>query len=203
MKEADNNVFVIKRASHLKKTFFEIKYEKSLLKLKNPNGIKVILYRWYYFLHKAFCRKKQWLIMDRVNKADDNAEAFFSYLANHEPRGAKPHFAIGKCSDYDRLRSSYKNVIECNTTRFYKKYMLSDALISSHVDDFILSPMGLKQVYYKDITCGKKTIFLQHGVTQNDISKYLNKFSKNISGVTVTSQKECEIFKKASFCYTP
>ena len=201
LKESANNAFLIRKASRIKKLFFEAKYEKSLLKIKEPRGIKIILYRWYYFLHKFFSRKKQMLIMDRINKADDNAEVFFSYLSENKPRGTKAYFAIAKGNDYERLKKSHKHIVEYNTKRFYKKYIVADALISSHVDDFILAPMGSKQVYFKDITCGKKTVFLQHGVTQNDISSYLNKFSKNISAIVTASPKEREIFSGKRFCY--
>lgn len=201
LKEAASNIFVIKKASFPRKIYFEAKYEKDLLKVKNPKGIKIVLYRWYYFLRKAFPLKKQWLIMDRINKADDNAEAFFAHIKENKVSGVKSHFAIAKGKDFDRLNKKYGKVVEYNTPKFYAKYIISDALISSHVDDFILRPMGWKQVYYKDLTCKKKIIFLQHGVTQNDISGYLNKFSKNITGVTTTSGIENQIFKGQKFCY--
>lgn len=204
LKQASKDVFVVKRMMKPKRMLMELRYDRDLLKVKNPKGWKIVLHRWYYFLTKTFSRKQRWLLMDRINKADDNAEAFFAYTkekGRSRLRGIKTSFAISRGADFDRLSKEHDNIIEYNTRRFFTEYMISDALISSHADDFILRPMGWKQVYNKDITCRKKFIFLQHGVTQNDISGYLNKFSKNITGFVAVSPIECENLASDSYCY--
>ncbi len=201
MKKSDGQVFLIKRASGLRKLFYELKYNRSLLKVKNPKGYKIIAYRWLYFISRLFPSKSRWLLMDRINKADDNAEALFDYL-NKEGRGrVKARFAISEGADFDRMSAEYKGITKYNTRRFYLDYVFSDVVISSHVDDFIMKPLSWKQVYIKDISAKKKFIFLQHGVTQNDISGYLNKFSKNIHGITVVSEVERDIIRGPEYMY--
>jgi CDP-glycerol glycerophosphotransferase (TagB/SpsB family) len=200
LKKSSKNVFVIKRSSALKKCLYELKYDKSLLKLKNPRGYKIVAYRWIYFIGKMFHKKPRWLLMDRINKADDNAEALFDYICKQRPE-VKARFVIAEGEEHDRLLKEYKNVTVYNSRRHYIDYILSDRIISSHVDDFVMRPLSWKQVYIKDITANKKFIFLQHGVTQNDISAYLNKFSKNVFGITVVSKVERDLFRGGKFAY--
>ena len=201
LKKASKNVFVIKRASKLKKLFYELKYSKELFKLKNPRGYKIVAYRWIYFVSKLFHKKPRWLLMDRINKADDNAEALFDYICKNKSKEVKARFVVSEGSEFERLNKEYGNVTVYNSRRHYIDYILSDRIISSHVDDFVMRPLSWKQVYIKDITAHKKFIFLQHGVTQNDISNYLNKFSKNIWGITVVSKIERDLFRDGKFVY--
>ncbi len=201
LKKGADTTFSISLASKPRKAFYELRYDLKLIELEKITGCKTVLYRWYYFLSKLFASKKRWLIMDRINKADDNGEAFFSYIRKNKVRGTSAHFAINRGKDFERIKKELGHVVEYNTKRFYLKYISSDALISSHADDFILQPMGKKQLYNKDITCKKKIIFLQHGITQNDISAYLNKLSKNITGLVTASPIEAKIFSRAEFCY--
>ncbi|MBQ4070899.1 MAG: CDP-glycerol glycerophosphotransferase family protein [Clostridia bacterium] len=201
MRRSDKQVFLIKRASRIRKLAYELKYCRSLLKVKNPKGTKIIAYRWLYFVGRLFSFKKKWLLMDRINKADDNAEALFDYMNKKGRRKAKARFAVADGGELKRLKKRYRGVIKYNTRRFYLNYVLSDVIISSHVDDFIMRPLLWKQVYIKDISAKKKFVFLQHGVTQNDISNYLNKFSKNIYGITVVSDIERENISRTEYMY--
>ncbi len=186
----------------LGKFFSELRYAFSIIGLKSPRGYKVVAYRAIYFLSHLFLRKKRWLLMDRINKADDNAEALFAHLKNNPERRVKPVFAVARGESYDRLRSEYGDVVEYNTKKYYIQYLVSDVVISSHVDDFIRRPLGWKQVYVKDITVGKKFVFLQHGISQNDISAYLNRFSKNVSGLVIAASTERELFADEKYGYS-
>ncbi len=201
LKKASKNVFVIKRTSKMKKLFYELKYDKDLFKLKNPKGYKIVAYRWIYFISKLFHSKPRWLLMDRINKADDNAEALFDYVCKNRAKDVKAKFVVADGDEFRRLKGAYGRVTAYNSRRHYIDYILSDAIVSSHVDDFVMSPLSWKQVYIKDITSKKKFIFLQHGVTQNDISNYLNKFSKNIYGLTVASKVERDLFRESKYVY--
>lgn len=200
-KKTTKNVFVIKRSSKLKMILYELKYCKDLMKLKNPKGYKIVAYRWLHFINKLFATKPRWLLMDRINKADDNAEALFDYVSKNKKRELKAHFVVADGEELERLKRDYKNVIVYNSRRHYLDYIFSDVIISSHVDDFVMRPLSWKQVYIKDIMAKKKFVFLQHGVTQNDISGYLNKFSKNVYGITVVSKIERDIFRSGKFAY--
>ena len=191
----------IARVSAFGRLFSELRYACNIIGLQSPRGYKVVAYRAMYFLSRLFLRKKRWLLMDRINKADDNAEALFVHLKKNPLRGVKPVFAVAKGESYDRLRSEYGDVVEYNTKKYYIQYVVSDVVISSHVDDFIRRPLGWKQVYVKDITVGKKFVFLQHGISQNDISNYLNKFSKNVDGLVIAASTERELFADEKYGY--
>ena len=201
LKKSEKYVFVIKRSSKFKKLLYELKYSSELFKLKSPRGYKIVAYRWIYFICKLFHKKPRWLLMDRINKADDNAEALFDYICNNKRKQVKARFAVADGAELQRLKEKYKKVTNYNSRRYYIDYVLSDCIISSHVDDFVMRPLSWKQVYIKDITAKKRFIFLQHGVTQNDISNYLNKFSKNVYGITVASRVERDLFRDGKYLY--
>lgn len=201
-KVVNKNTFVVKRKkSFLAKLVQELKYDKSLIKLKNTSGLKLIFIRWYYKLYKTFHKKQEWLITDRINKAGDNGEAFFRYLENKKPKDINYCYAISKCKDYDDLKKEFKNVIELKTKKFYLKYLLCDKNISSQADDFITIPLGVKQWYLKDIINDKDFIFLQHGIALNDLSGWLNRYTKNITGLIASAKPEYDIFCEPQFCY--
>ena len=193
---------VIKRASFFGRALAELKYCASIIGLKSPRGYKVVAYRGIYFLSRIFRRKKRWLLMDRINKGDDNAEALFTYLCENCRDSVKPVFAVARGKSFDELSAKYGNVVEFNTKRYYVSYIVSDAIISSHVDDFIRRPLSWKEVYVKDLTARKSFIFLQHGISQNDISAYLNKYSKNIRGLVVAANTERKLFAGPEYAYS-
>jgi CDP-glycerol glycerophosphotransferase (TagB/SpsB family) len=67
-------------------------------------------------------------------------------------------------------------------SHYYKFiFLLSDKIISSHFDDFCINPYFPSGTddYYKDLNAAQSFIFLQHGITQNDLSDMLGKYGKN------------------------
>lgn len=82
-----------KRAQRRFKTFNKIGAEKA-------SNVRKIMEH----LYKIKKNKRVWLFMDRINKADDNAEALFEY-AMQQNDGIKKYFIISKDSpDYNRLK---------------------------------------------------------------------------------------------------
>ena len=69
-------------------------------------------------------------------------------------------------------------------------YLLSRFMISSHADDFILHPFAEQDPLYKDLTAQKNIVFLQHGVIQDDLSGWLNRYNKNFTGFVTTARPE-------------
>jgi len=202
LKKISKYGFVIKKINRLKKLFYEFKYNLSLLKMKNKNAkpFKIVLMRWYYKFYKFFHKKKVWLISDRASKAGDNGEAFFLHLKENKIKNVKYKFAIAKGDDYNRLKQ-FGDVVELKSKKFYKQYLLADDIISSQLEESInIFPLTFKEPFVKDITYFKNIIFLQHGVTNNDISNWLNKYSKKLDGLICTSQNEVELFKNIN-CY--
>lgn len=121
-----------------------------------------------------------WMLVDRDIQADDNAEHLYRYIAAAHPE-QKIYFALRKSShDWSRLEKEGFNLVEFGTARYLRLLRGASKLISSHLDFFIVE-------YKKDIMLGKQFVFLQHGITKDDMSGWFN--TKHID-LLVTATKE-------------
>lgn len=184
---------------HLKK---EAGMVKRLIKLgkKKSGAPKAIFSRLLYHCLKPFVRKPIYIFMDRVDKADDNAEVLFRY-ANSKKDGIKKYFILTKESkDFPRMKQ-YGKVIPYGSYRHKLLLLLCDKLISSHADDIILNPFGSTKIYYKDLLTFD-FVFLQHGITQNDLSDWLYKYKKNIKLFVTAAHDEHKSIVNGDYAYT-
>ena len=150
-----------------------------------------LLYRLCYRMNKLFKKKEIWLICDRVDVAGDNAEALFKYISKVKPENVDYYFVLNKDSkDVERIKK-YGKVLYYNSCKYVNKFLLCDKLISSHFDDHVF---GSKKIdnYLLDLT-NYKYIFLQHGVTYNNISPLINKFIYDVSLFTTVSDRETDL----------
>ncbi len=161
-----------KNRRHLK---YELQYWKHLRKVKRRYLIKS---RILYFLMRPF-NKNVWLISDRPNKAGDNGEHFFKYVQSIKHKGIKPYFVIQKDSeDYEKM-SKIGKIIDFNSVMFRLMTLQSTNVISSQASEYILNPYEGDYKYMSDLY-NYNFVFLQHGITKDDISGWLNKTNKNI-----------------------
>ena len=165
-------------------------YQKEL-KNSNDKTARVSYYaRKYYFLRKKFLRRQRWIISDRHNNAGDNGEELFRYMIKKHTHRVKYFFAIDKESgDYKKLRRLGK-VLQLKTSKYKMNYLLADTIISSHLDNSELYPFNFK--YLSDIFSKKKIVFLQHGVTKDDISKIYSRKQQKIDLFITCANKEYE-----------
>ncbi len=124
-----------------------------------------------------------WLLMDRVTQADDNAEHLYRYLKNNYPE-QRCYFALSRNStDWMRLQSEGFNLIEFGTEKFERQLRKASKIISSHLDKPINNYFGDEYEY------SKKFVFLQHGVTKDDLSNWFNT-KKNLQCIIATTKPE-------------
>ncbi len=139
---------------------------------------KTRLFRIIRKIGRLICRRKIWLVSDRAFNADDNGEALFKYLVE---KNVDAVFAIKKdCEDYQRIQK-IGNVVEYESLAYKFLLCICECHISSqldHMENHEEAPQ----------------IFLQHGVTENDISKYINPASHKNFYLIVTALKEKEGF---------
>lgn len=128
-----------------------------------------------------------WIIMDRDTQADDNGEHFYRYVKENHPE-QKIYFALNKDShDWNRLSKEGFNLLDFKSNEYKDKLNVASYLISSHVDEYIINP-------FKDnFEFTKKFIFLQHGITHNDLSSWLNS-KRNLSLVIAATPDEYHAF---------
>lgn len=149
-----------------------------LVELLLKRDLKAIAMRNAYFLYKSFKRKKIYVFMERIDKADDNAEYLFRYALKQNDKIRKC-FIISKSSpDYNRIKK-YGKVIAYNS--IYHKFilLLADKVISSQGEDNIRLPFRGDGKHVREL-CDYKFIFLQHGIIKDNLSGWLNKYNKNL-----------------------
>lgn len=197
--QPDNKTIVIQKKTKVNWLKKEIRYLQSYLKVgkytrkvndsNNKNFFySPITFRIIYYLTKPFFNGEIWIISDRYDAAGDNGEALFCYMSKIKT-GVGVYFAVSKSSsDYDRLRNVGK-VID-RESWFYKLIFLhSNKIISSHADDYVINPFGYNQAFLRDLF-NFDFVFLQHGIIMNDLSKWLNRYNKNIRLFITSSRKE-------------
>lgn len=195
-----SNLLILEKAENIKgferKILCEI-FRKKGKKFKRGFGARTL-----YNVFKHFKHKEIWLISDRLDKADDNGEAFFDYINNVNPqKDIITYFVTEKSnSDYDRIKQIGK------TVSFYSfKYkmlsLLCDKIVSSQANEYTYNRFFDMKYLYKDILAKQKFVFLQHGVTKDNVSKWLNKYNQNISILVTATNDEYESMLLPEYYY--
>lgn len=144
-----------------------------------------------------------WLISDRQTIADDNGAALFRHLAARKDLPADVYFVVSKDSpDYEKL-SAVGPVLAYGSPEHLRMHMVSDLAISSQSLDHIVSPFPHPSYrkYYADLLADLDYVFLQHGITMNDVSRPLNRYRKNISGLVTAARTEHQSFLDYEYFY--
>ena len=129
--------------------------------------------------------KDAWLLMDKDSMADDNAEHLYRYILNNH-KDINAYFLLKKSSkDWNRLKKEGFRLIAFGTTEHKILLMNTINILSSHAAPFVVS--YLSNAIYKNHLNFKFT-FLQHGVTKDNISKWMN--SRKVDCFIATSQEE-------------
>ena len=115
--------------------------------------------------------KGAWLLMDRDVQADDNAEHLYRHLMQKHPE-ISAYFVLRRNShDWQRLKKEGFKLLAFGSTNHKLAFLKCRVLASSHIDGYIVNFLPRK--WFGDIT-SHKFVFLQHGVTEGDISTWIN-----------------------------
>lgn len=119
-----------------------------------------------------------WLFLDRETQADDNAEHLYRWARKHHP-GRRCFFVLERSShDWQRLEQEGFALVAFGSEEHRRLWRECAVIISSHIDGYVERP-------FADAAGIKPIVFLQHGVTVHDISRWLN--SKRRLDMFVTS----------------
>ena len=198
-----NASFTITRASQKDKKRNERAYCLDLLKRRKASAAKAVIARFCKSIISKLIRKPIWLFADRFDRADDNAEALYSYVVKNASDQVMPIFIINKKSpDYGRVKQFGGKVLAAGGWWHKLAYLLSECVCSSQADEWMIRPFREFSALYQDQIYNKKFIFLQHGITQNDVSNLLNKYNKNISLFVTASRDEYKSIIEYPYYYT-
>ncbi len=171
-------------------------WEKNLL-----GGRKAVGGRLYYHLMKHFKRKNLWILSDRIMKADDNGEALFRYMRKNPPNNTRIIFAISKKSpDYKRM-VKVGPCVDSMSFRHKLLHLICDVNISSHADAVTVNPYDGHCDALRDLLTHQHFVFLQHGIIKDDLSEWLNRSNKDISGFITSSGMERESVVNGKYDY--
>jgi glycosyltransferase involved in cell wall biosynthesis len=123
-----------------------------------------------------------WLFMDRVDRADDNAEHFYRHIVTRRPDA---EFVLSRNSvDWERLRAEGFNLVAYGSLAHYVALANATLLVSSHADRTVFWPFPR---YLLSNLTRYRFVFLQHGVIKDDLSQWLNQVGIDLF---VTSTEE-------------
>jgi len=153
----------ILRVAHARREMQIIRFNK---KIRAAISYRDILDDFYENLPRFSVSRRferAWIFMDRDDQADDNAEHLYRYVLTNYPH-IKAYFVVRREShDWDRLAAEGFRLLEFGSKRHEDALESCDVMISSHAAQFALD-------YFRDKRMPtKKFVFLQHGITQNDL----------------------------------
>ena len=197
----DNDKIRIEKKRNLSWIKKEIKTLGRMLKNRSPGFESAIPIRMIYFLLYPFYRNKRiWFYMDFPTIADDNGMHLFRYSINQNEKGIKKYFIIDKNTpDYKKMKK-IGPVIGYHSIKHRILGLFSEKIITSHPDNnYIYAFWG----HYPNFAglLKSSTLFLQHGITLNNISGWLNKYDKNLDFLLTASKKEHESLFKYYYNY--
>ena len=193
----DNKINIIRKNKRKRILNFEYEYIRELIKHKK---IKIILYRVLYHFLRKIKKHPIWLVSDRTGMANDNGIHLFKYISNKEKR-AKVYFVIDKKSkEYKKIKKIGK-VINYNSLKYKIYFLLASKIISSQADLWVTNAFGEDEIYMRDLY-KFKFVFLQHGITKDDMSSWLHKLNKNISMFVTASKEEYNSIINGNYGYT-
>lgn len=170
----NGSLVTYKCKNFLRKVGYEIRFLKEL----NDKDFKNILKRRLaYIAGKVIKIREIWIVSDRKNAAGDNGEAFYEYLK--KKWHINSYFAIQKRScDYKRLKRKGNSLLNLDSKYYKLQFLLADKLISAHFDGIELMPFATDGL--RDIIAKKEFIFLQHGITKDDVSEFYSRKRQNL-----------------------
>lgn len=196
----DNN-FYISNYNYLKMIKSEIPILLRVFKRKESFYTSIIGFRLIHLaLYPFYKNKRIWIFMDRRENADDNAEHLYKYAIAQNDKIEK-YFTVNDDSDDFQRLQSLKNLIPFYSFKQRILYLFAEKIISSHPDENILNPFFNKnETSYAGLINSDK-IFLQHGVTKDNVSSWLHKYDKNVSMITTVSDAEKDSFLDFGYNY--
>lgn len=145
----------------------------SLAKKHHTNGLRVSHIR-IFFSSKDLDRRSDvgernlWLMMDRDSQADDNAEHLYRYVQRVHPEQPICFVLRRESHDWGRLAQEGFKLLAYGSRAHEEALRSCKKIISSHADRYVVD-------YFGDGSLGSKQfVFLQHGVTKDDLSAWLN-----------------------------
>lgn len=156
---------------------------------------------WRLFTKRT---KKYILINDRPNKADDNGEALFRHINNHCPSLAKhTYYVIGDVDKHELRRlKKIGHIIKHGSIKHKIAFLNAKYIFSSHNHPTFFSAFKSDvRLYYSDLL-DYTFVWLQHGITMNDISRSCNRLNVEDNFIVTATTNEANELKQSKYFYS-
>ncbi|QIK63023.1 glycosyltransferase [Leucobacter viscericola] len=136
-------------------------------------------------------QKRTILITDRPGFGDDNGEALFRYVQESRPDLKNDTWLVlaKTAPGYNELKRT-KRIVKPGSFRHRLLFVNCRILLTSHLSPTLMSPWG-KRVHAEIADLFDRTlVWLQHGVTMNDVGSTFNRLPLSIDAVVVGTAHE-------------
>ena len=136
--------------------------------------LDIILVGIVMYITRKHLPQHIWLISERMNQAQDNGIAFFEYMSKSHPEINSYYILEKNNENLDKVNQIGRTLVKGSFK--YKLYFLKSEVIAS-TEKNMIEPWG-SRVFYKYIGKffpNKIKVFLQHGITDKDVSSVYGK----------------------------
>lgn len=221
-----NEIEIVRRtlATRLK---LEMKTIAKMLKTRSEGWRTGVLIRIAYSLsHPILGRRRIWIYMDLPYSAGDNGFALFKY-ANLQNSNIRHYFVLDrsplteeeylvlplkekvkrllgltKADENYKITKSIGKTIPYRSIKHRLYTLFAEYIITSHPDNTLIYPFWGNYKHLSGIA-KSKTVFLQHGVTKDNVSEWLNEYDKPLEMISCVSEREKESFNNPDYGYDP
>lgn len=163
-------------------------------------GVGVLAMRAGAIARRALRRREIWLMADHKSEAGDNGEAMFRHLCAHPRPGVVPYFVLRKdAEEYTELKRLGKVVVPGSRAHL-RAYLDAAVVMNSAGDNYMLDPLGPRRTFLNDLL-SHRSVFLQHGVTKDDQSAWLNRRAKGFDLFVTSSPAERDSIVHGNYGY--
>ncbi len=202
----NEKTWIVEKPLFLKTAIYHHEWKLQYLLRKQYKQGEIAKDRLRILKYKLSKKKEQiWIFSDRESVAGDNGEYLFRYAAEKQKETKQkihPYFLISdSCGDYQRMQQ-FGDVIAVGSKEHRKLLLSADLVISSSGNNFIFDAYSdQRNRFYQDMR-SFQYVFLQHGVTKDDISGWLNRTNKNIRMFVTSSKEEYQSILDGNYGYT-
>ncbi|MDU0347376.1 CDP-glycerol glycerophosphotransferase family protein [Actinomyces sp. MRS3W] len=136
-----------------------------------------------------------WVLLDHIDRADDNAEHLMRFMLNERKEIRAVYLLTRDSRDWQRLENEGFPLVEYGSPEAWAITSLSSVVVSSDAVEGCMYPAP-RSVFGAP---KYKYVFLQHGISDKDISRWLN--GKQIDLLTAATQAEYDAFTKKDSPY--
>lgn len=163
------------------------------------NGLDMIFTGIIMYVLYPFLPKDIWIISERLDQAQDNGIAFFEYMNSKQSQVTTYYLLQKDCNKIESVQSIGKVLIQ--GTLKHKIIFLKSKVVAS-TEKNMIEPWGSNIFYrfFQRFFPKKLKVFLQHGITDKDVSSV---YGKNVSNIDlfVTATKVEKKFIEEKFGY--